>query len=96
VCSLPEKLEKRKQNECALSLKNKIHCGVCRGELTRAKLWCVCCLCVCVCLFAGELAKKLIGVTGSHVILEFNTHSSGERYSVELVREPVNGLTRPG
>ncbi len=53
------------------------------------------CVCVCVCVFAGELAKKLIGVTGSHVILEF-THTSGERYSVELVREPVNGLTRPG
>ena len=43
---------------------------------------------------AGELAQKLIGVTGSMVTLEFK-RTAGEQYAVELVREPVNGLQSP-
>ncbi len=70
------------------------NCGVCVCLCVFVCVFCVC-VCVCVCVCAEELAEKLIGVSGSHVILEF-TDTSGERYSVELVREPLNGLTRPG
>jgi len=104
VCSLPEK--KKEEMECALPEKhNLIDWSVQRGaDVCKIVVFvcvcvclCVCfvCVCVCVCVCAEELAEKLIGVSGSHVILEF-TDTSGERYSVELVREPLNGLTRPG